>query len=176
MRNPVRKTRKSVALLAASWLCVATSASAAEAAEGTAFDAILQHYEAVRISLVANTTQDVAAHGQEIGGILERLEANWSAERAGVHADQATEARLLLPKLSAAAADLARADTLEAVRDAFYELSKPLVRFRKAAMGDDKPVVAYCSMAKRSWLQPEGELGNPYYGPSMPLCGEVVDG
>ena len=35
-------------------------------------------------------------------------------------------------------------------------------------------VVAWCSMSKKSWLQPAGEIGNPYYGKEMPRCGEVV--
>jgi hypothetical protein len=86
----------------------------------------------------------------------------------------AEDVRDLLPELSEAATALSAATTLDAARDAFYDLSKPLVRWRKAAVGD-KLVVAYCPMAKRSWLQPEGELGNPYYGQSMLRCGEVVD-
>jgi hypothetical protein len=29
-------------------------------------------------------------------------------------------------------------------------------------------------MAQQVWLQPKGEIGNPYYGQSMARCGEVV--
>lgn len=32
----------------------------------------------------------------------------------------------------------------------------------------------YCPMVKRSWLQPEGDVGNPYFGRKMPGCGNVV--
>jgi hypothetical protein len=31
---------------------------------------------------------------------------------------------------------------------------------------------AYCPMAKKSWLQKGDTLANPYYGTSMPTCGE----
>lgn len=145
------------------------------AATDTAFDQILEHYEAVRQALSADRMAGVADAGREIGQILDHLESDWSAERAGVVADKADEARAVLPALQTAADQLAEADDLDAARDAFYALSKPLVRFRKAAAGE-RPVVAYCPMVKRSWLQPEGEIGNPYHGPEMHRCGEVVDG
>jgi hypothetical protein len=29
-------------------------------------------------------------------------------------------------------------------------------------------------MAQKVWLQPKGEIGNPYYGQSMARCGEFV--
>jgi Cu(I)/Ag(I) efflux system membrane fusion protein len=145
------------------------------AAQGTAFQEILTHYENARQTLATDTDEGVAEKGRAIHGILESLAADWSAERAGVDPTEAEAARALLPELTEAAAALAESSDIQTARDAFYELSKPLVRLRGAVRGD-VPVVAYCSMAKRSWLQPEGELGNPYYGRSMPTCGEVVDG
>jgi hypothetical protein len=32
--------------------------------------------------------------------------------------------------------------------------------------------LAYCPMAKRSWLQRDDRLRNPYYGSAMLSCGE----
>lgn len=142
--------------------------------ESTAFDQVIEHYEAARLALINDTTDGIAEHGKEIRTLLDQLSSKWSPAAAGVGADMAEDIRGLLPDLSEAATALSTATSIEAARDAFYDLSKPLVRWRKAADGD-KPVVAYCSMAKRSWLQPEGELGNPYYGQSMLRCGEVVD-
>jgi hypothetical protein len=44
-----------------------------------------------------------------------------------------------------------------------------------ALAAGEGPAVLYCSMKKRSWLQPDGETtGNPYYGREMPSCGEVI--
>ena len=71
------------------------------------------------------------------------------------------------------AESLAGATDLEAARDAFHALSKPLVRWRKGA--GEGPVVVYCAMKDRSWLQSaDDEIGNPYYGQAMARCGEVV--
>ena len=50
-----------------------------------------------------------------------------------------------------------------------------MVQYRAQVEGDELPVVMYCSMAKKSWLQlAGGEIGNPYYGQSMARCGEAV--
>lgn len=162
-----------VLLLLASMLVA--SASFAADGEPTAFDQVAKHYESVRLALTNDTTDGISEQGKKIEAILEHLLSEWSPAMAGVGADMAEDLRGLLPELSEAATALSTASSLDDARDAFYDLSKPLVRWRKAAAGD-KPVVAYCSMAKRSWLQPEGELGNPYYGQSMLRCGEVVDG
>jgi hypothetical protein len=32
--------------------------------------------------------------------------------------------------------------------------------------------VAYCPMVRKSWLQKDGTISNPYYGSSMQTCGE----
>ena len=63
-------------------------------------------------------------------------------------------------------------DELESL-ERLAELTKPLVRWHELIEGP-RPVVAYCPMYKRSWLQPSGdlEIGNPYGG--MPRCGEIV--
>jgi hypothetical protein len=37
-----------------------------------------------------------------------------------------------------------------------------------------KPLIVYCSMAKHSWLQPAGEINNPYYADgAIRECGEL---
>jgi len=67
----------------------------------------------------------------------------------------------------------AGAHDLAATRTAFGELSKPMVRYREMVSGD-RPMVVYCPMAKKPWLQPKGEIGNPYFGQSMATCGTIV--
>ncbi len=171
MKNLIRNT-PFVLLLLASML--AASATLAADGESSAFDQVTGHYEAVRLALTNDTADGISEQGKRIEAILEQLSTEWSPAAAGVRADMAEDVRGLLPELSRATAALTAAPNLEAARDAFFDLSKPLVRWRKAADGD-KPVVAYCPMVKRSLLQPEGELGNPYYGQSMLSCGEVVD-
>jgi hypothetical protein len=41
----------------------------------------------------------------------------------------------------------------------------------KEAAADLK--IAYCPMVKKSWLQREEQVRNPYYGAQMLTCGEL---
>jgi len=153
---------------------LATGAPAAPAAATTRpVDAVLARYEAVRTKLAADTVDGVRDDARTLVEALERLSSDFSAEAAGVSPERADDARTALPTLLEAARGLAAADGLAATRDAFYALTKPLVRYRELLEGP-RPVVAYCPMADRSWLQPEGPIGNPYYGASMLRCGQVV--
>jgi Cu(I)/Ag(I) efflux system membrane fusion protein len=165
-----------LAVLALTLAATAVAAPPASAASADAFTSMMGDYEAVRLALVGDGVADVDAHARALAATARDLAAGFSAERAGVKAGVAGDARALLPEIAAAADRLAAAGGLEAARDAFFELSKPLVRYRALVDGEPGVVVAYCEMAKRSWLQPEGEIGNPYYGRSMARCGEVVDG
>ncbi|MEM1178511.1 MAG: hypothetical protein AAGM22_09210 [Acidobacteriota bacterium] len=150
-------------------------AMAEQPAAPTAFEQVFDHYEAVRLSLINDTTENVAQRGRKIQDVITGLIENGPAG-GDASSEAAPEVRALLPELSEAAAALARATSLEGARDAFYAFSKPLVRWRKAVDGD-RPIVAYCSMTRRSWLQPKGDaIGNPYHGQSMLRCGETVDG
>lgn len=73
----------------------------------------------------------------------------------------------------AAKADaLAKASDLASARAAFASLSDEMIKVRTADKGE-RPMVAYCSMEKKSWLQPKGEISNPYTGAGMRKCGEV---
>jgi hypothetical protein len=74
--------------------------------------------------------------------------------------------------IAAKAAALAQAKDIAAARGAFAALSEAMIQFRAGGSGA-RPVVVYCSMEKKSWLQPKGEIGNPYVAPSMRQCGEV---
>jgi hypothetical protein len=134
---------------------------------------VLGHYEAVRQALLADRTAGVTGHAAAIEKAARDLSAGFMAERAGVPAAKAADTKALLPQVAASAARLAAAKNLEAARAAFGDLSKPLVRWREMATGP-RPAVVYCSMVKKAWLQPAGEIGNPYYGKEMPGCGEIV--
>lgn len=119
------------------------------------FDAVLGHYEAMRQVLLTDSITGIQGHATAIAKIGKSAPPD------------------LAPLINAAATKLAAAKDLNAARGAFAELSKPLVRWRDA-IGAKGTIVAFCSMTKKSWLQPKGEIGNPYYGKSMPRCGEVV--
>ena len=66
---------------------------------------------------------------------------------------------------------LEQAKDLNAAREAFNPLSESVIAAAKAANLPDVKV-AYCPMAKGSWLQKDGTIKNPYYGSQMLTCGE----
>jgi len=81
-----------------------------------------------------------------------------------------------LPAVAGAAADLSKQTTLDAARRSFGVLSDALVAYARAhedvrAAGVR---VAYCPMARKSWLQKDGPVENPYYGRRMRACGELT--
>jgi len=156
------------------FLCAAlVLASVASWASGpSTFDAVMEHYEPVRLALIGDSMDGVNSHGQAIAAELRALDADFSPERAGASGEAVAVVRGKLPEMIAAADTIAEAKSLEAARDGLYALSKPMVRWREGVAQDDRPSVAYCPMHKRSWLQPGEEIGNPYGG--MPRCGSIV--
>ena len=76
--------------------------------------------------------------------------------------------------MAKAAKVVGEATDLKAARDAFGALSDAVVAAAKAEgwkdLGDVK--LAYCPMARRSWLQKDEKIRNPYYGSAMLECGE----
>jgi hypothetical protein len=141
-------------------------------AEASAFDEVMEHYEPVRQALLEDSMKNVNENGAAMATALRALKTDFLEDRAGTSGDAAMVVREKLGEMIAAADDLAKADGLQTARDAFYKLSKPLVRWREGVAAESRPAVAYCPMHKRSWLQPDGEIGNPYGG--MPRCGEIV--
>lgn len=76
--------------------------------------------------------------------------------------------------VAAKAEALAAAKDLKGARLAFAALSDEMIRFRSSVKGD-RPAVAYCSMEKKSWLQPKGAISNPYVDAGMRSCGEIKE-
>lgn len=108
-------------------------------------------YEGVRQALIKGSVADVQRSAKDLAA-------------AGQSENQTA--------IAAQARALSGAATLKAARDSFSALSDQMIRFRDAQSGD-RPVVVYCSMEKKSWLQPKGAVVNPYVDPSMRSCGEV---
>ncbi len=72
----------------------------------------------------------------------------------------------------AQATAITSAADLKKARLAFSALSNEMITVRNKAKGQ-RPAVYYCSMEKKSWLQPKGTVGNPYVAQSMRTCGEL---
>lgn len=76
--------------------------------------------------------------------------------------------------------DAAKADSLEAFREAFSQLSDELyaVGLDFGAPGKSTIYQLRCPMAFNNrgatWLQPDQDIRNPYFGAAMPKCGSVI--
>jgi hypothetical protein len=74
--------------------------------------------------------------------------------------------------LVAAAAKAADARSLEDARAAFGDLSTALIAYADTTKQPiEGKIIAFCPMVKKSWVQTEGAIANPYYGKAMLTCG-----
>ncbi|MEE9369220.1 MAG: efflux RND transporter periplasmic adaptor subunit [Pontiella sp.] len=82
-----------------------------------------------------------------------------------------------LRNLNAALGKLAKADSIEIQREAFYSLSQQLTQTVQIFPIPQPVYKAYCPMAFNDagafWLQDNDEVLNPYFGAMMLHCGEV---
>jgi Cu(I)/Ag(I) efflux system membrane protein CusA/SilA len=94
---------------------------------------------------------------------------------ARVHAEAAALAGDADGEVARQAKAVAAAVSLDAARDGFAHLSEAMIAYRANSRERPKPEVVHCSMVNRSWLQPKGEIANPYYADAaMRGCGEVA--
>jgi len=140
----------------------------------SAFDAALAPYEAIHHALASDSLKGVADNARAIRDTARHAASSFTAKSAGVSAQKASQCRAILPKVEGAAARLAKATTLEEAREAFGELSRPMVQWREMASGTDKPKVVFCPMVKKPWLQESDQVANPYLGSKMLKCGNIV--
>ncbi len=140
----------------------------------TAFASILHHYEAVWEILARDTHQGAAEHAAGIRQAAEAITADFSARSAGLRDEiSVDEVKAFFDKIAIAATDLEAATEVDWAREAFYDISKPMVRLNGLLRGEKLKVI-YCSMAKKSWLQRHEQIANPYHGQAMSDCGEIV--
>lgn len=137
-------------------LMLATGAAAFQGADP--LKAILASYLEIQSQLAADKIDG-------IGTAAATIESN----AAGLGQEQGGQ-------IAKAAKTLGQAADLKAARDAFGPLSDAVIA---AAQADGKSVegvkVGFCPMVKRSWLQKDAKVRNPYYGSAMLECGELKD-
>ena len=112
---------------------------------------LFARYENVRQALLRNAITDVKSSAAELSVAARAAKQNEIASRAEA---------------------LKSVTAIKDARIAFASLSDEMIRWRDAQNGD-RPEVVYCSMEKKSWLQPKGAITNPYVDASMRTCGEV---
>lgn len=139
----------------------------------TRYQQMVNHYEAIRLALLGDSVEGVELHAEALKIKAADLRQNLSAEAAGISAEELEKGAEALEAIETSAARLTQVTDIERTRDQFFDLTKPMAKYRKLT-GDQSTFIAYCSMAQKAWMQPDGELGNPYMGQKMPRCGEVV--
>ncbi len=154
-------------------VCCVGSWSTVLAGEPTTFDRMMSRYETIRLALLHDGMDDLADAARGIHRLSTELEDSLDPQTAGISPENVEELREILPSIQESSSELAKAAAISEARESFGELSKALVQYRRLVTGP-VPAVAFCSMAQKVWLQPSGEIGNPYYGQSMARCGEFV--
>ena len=151
-----------------------SSALAHENHTASTFEIVVENYLTIQTALAGDSFEGVAASAEAIDKSTSALAADFDVHQAGIDPANADSVIKVLPGLQAAAMALSKTESLDAARAAFGDLSDAMVSYRNLAAGD-VPQVAYCPMAKQSWLQNGKKIANPYYGSAMLRCGSIVD-
>ena len=123
----------------------------------------------VAVPLFANTPLFTQYEAVRQGLLNEKLaDVQSSASVLAAEAAKANNAAV-----EKAAKDVAGAKNLKAARTAFGTLSDELIKVRNATKGD-RPMIGFCPMVNKSWLQEKGKIGNPY-DKAMAECGMLKE-
>ncbi len=129
-----------------------------EGAPPAAMARVIDPYLRVQTKLAADTIDGVAADASAI--------AAGAAALGNAGAPIATGAKALQA-----------ATTIDAARDAFWNMTTALLAYADSTKTDLGPDVrrTYCPMEKKSWAQKNGLIANPYAGKRMLRCGVFTD-
>jgi len=144
----------------------------ASAAAARSFDEAMQPvigaYLEIHAALAADSTEGVKAAAKRILAAVPGLR---SADRGT--GEEAQQLKEVPAQVEEGARAVLEASGLDAVRDAFRRLSAPIAAWAILRKPEGL-LVAFCPMARGTWVQPRGEIENPYFGPRMLHCGHVV--
>jgi hypothetical protein len=121
--------------------------------------------------LFANETKIYSSYEKVRQALLRNAVADVQKAATGLASVARSEKR---EPIAVQAETLAEATDVASARKVFAALSGEVIKFRAAGCCE-RPVVAYCAMEKKSWLQPGGApISNPYVDGSMRTCGQIV--
>lgn len=124
---------------------------------------ILDQYFKIQAALAQDSTNGIGAAAGEILAIA--VAAKTSDQKTG---QTLAEIRKTAQQIEGKKLDQARRH--------FDGLSKPIMQYFKESYSGNKKFYGYsCSMQKKSWLQPDETVRNPYYGSSMLSCGMAIE-
>ena len=96
----------------------------------SSFDVVMEHYEPIRLALLADSMDGVNGHGKATAAELRALDVDFSSDRADASGEATMVVQEKLDVMIEAADAIATAESLEAARDGFYALTKPMVLWR----------------------------------------------
>src|SRR4051812_7249817 len=151
------ETKKATAASAAATPSAADQPAAAQSVDARPLPPLLDAAIAIQVAL---------AHDS-----IDGLRGNAAALRQAARAAGAPAAAV-----DRAAAALETATTIADARRDYGAVSEALIAYLKTTHAPLAPGVrvAYCPMVRKSWLQKDGPLANPYYGTAMLGCGEFT--
>lgn len=155
------------ALLGGALLLAGGAASASEF--DRAMEPILSGYLAIHEALASDTTEGIGGAVDTIAAAAGRLDP---AQADGEHARRYEH---IAREIASACERLREAGDIEAAREAFKALSRPISAWVETARPEGA-IVMYCPMAKAGWVQRGAVVANPYYGARMQGCGERSGG
>jgi hypothetical protein len=152
------KMMKTILFAAAVGLLASVSVRAADNPALTApVKSVYGHYLKIQADLANDSLTGVAE--------------NASAITKAVQGD----AKILPAEVGTQAEALAKAKDLSMARDVFKSLSDALIKYLADNKVKGAYVEVYCPMARASWLQPDKNVNNPYFGTAMSGCGVIKE-
>jgi hypothetical protein len=109
-------------------------------------------------------------HAADLSDADKQFLTGYEHVRAALAKDNLDETKKAAVELGNDAAAIAKADSIATARNEFAILSERAI---KLASGQSGYYVVNCPMLKKDWVQPSGEISNPYAGRSMPNCGVI---
>ena len=128
---------------------------------------ILENYLKIQKLLASDQTTGVPELAKEINKTSKKLNLNEAPENFVNHY------RNVPAQIQGSSLKMSQNTSIQDIREAFKELSKPVANWAEMAAPKDVNVY-FCSMAKASWVQKSAQVANPYYGQKMLGCGELV--
>ena len=111
---------------------------------------LFTRYEGVRQGLLKTSLKDVQANAKALAADARKAKQEQIAKEADA---------------------VAKSPDIDKARVAFATLSETMIALQKKTEGA-RPAVYSCPMVRKSWLQPKGEVGNPY-DKAMAMCGAL---
>ncbi|MBS1491132.1 MAG: efflux RND transporter periplasmic adaptor subunit [Bacteroidetes bacterium] len=135
---------------------------------------LITPYLKIKNALVSSDAKLASTTARELKNQLHEIKNNWPEKNRGVNEPETLKA------LETSATIMEATQDIEIQRASFSNLSKALYSFiKKFKVGNIHAYYQYCPMAFDNaggyWISTEKEISNPYFGKTMPQCGETIE-